>query len=171
MTASVDVGGAEVAVGVADGGGRRQREVGIVGRRDGEARQRPVRDLHRRGAGSGGEAVTVAVAERRADRDGADHQRGQRVGVAGEPVHRGRQRASVIAAPSVPGVLAARRQRRCQRIDGDHLGRARGGAGLPSASCAVAAMLSVKLASLVGVMVSPAGSSRERRPTYGRPWR
>ena len=118
-------GGAEVALRILRGRGDAQREVGIVGRRDGEPGEVPGVNVDRRMAGRGGEAVG-AIAERGADRDGAHDQGRQRVGIAGEPVDAGAEVERNGRA--LEAGLGDRRQRRCQRIDGDHLGRARGGA-------------------------------------------
>src|SRR6202011_3516718 len=80
--------GAEVALGILGGGGDAEREVDVVGRGDGQARQIPAVHVDRGVAGAGGEGVS-AVAERGAERDGADHHGGERVGVAGQAVDRG----------------------------------------------------------------------------------
>src|SRR6202007_2473568 len=81
-------GGAVIAVGVLGGGGERQREVRVIGGRDGQARQRPGVNVDRGVAGTGGEAVG-AVRQGSADRNGAHGERGQRVGIARKAVDGG----------------------------------------------------------------------------------
>src|SRR6202035_5011847 len=119
-------GGAEVALGIPGGGGDAEREVDVVGRGDGEARQVPAVDFDRGVAGAGGEAVG-AVAERGAERDGTDHQGGERIGVAGQAARRGAEieRDRCALEPARRG----RRHPRRQRIDGDRLARGGGGGG------------------------------------------
>ena len=113
-------GGAEVALRILRGRGDAQREVGIVGRRDGEPGEVPGVNVDRRMAGRGGEAVGT-IAERGADRDGAHDQGRQRVGIPGEPVDAGAEVERNGRA--LEAGLGDRRQRRCQRIDRDRLGR------------------------------------------------
>src|SRR5207249_3998372 len=54
-------GGAEVALGVPGGRGNREREVRVVGRRDGQAGKIPAGDVDRGAAGGGREAVRAVA--------------------------------------------------------------------------------------------------------------
>src|SRR6202035_3317816 len=117
--------GAEVALGIPGGGGHAEREVGVGGRGDGEARQVPAVHVDGGVAGAGRERVR-AVAERGAERDGADDQRGEGVGVAGEAADGGAEGERDRCALEPAG--GERGERRRQRIDGDRLGGRGGGA-------------------------------------------
>src|SRR4029077_441669 len=100
-------------------------EIGVVRRGDGEAGEVPAVDIdggvagaRREGGGGGGEG--------RAGRDGADHDGGEGVGIAGKAVDGGAEIERDRCA-----FESARRDRgdgRGQRIDGDGLGRGGGGA-------------------------------------------
>src|SRR3984893_2321111 len=118
-------GGAEIALGIPRGGGGAEGEIGVVYRGDGEARQVPAVHVDRGVAAAGGECVS-AVAEHGAGRNGADHEGGDRVGVAGEAVDGGaeieRDGGAFEAARGGRGEAGG------QRGDGDGLGGARGGA-------------------------------------------